>query len=118
MKVLEFDYYDWDEFEKYLDSLPDKDAAKLLATIDKIEEKGLGIAQRQKWVKKLETNLYEVRSKVASNIQRAIYFHWEKNQYVITQGFTKKTQKTSRREINKAKLRRSNYERSHLHEQN
>lgn len=48
MKVIEFDYYDWNEFKKYLDSLPDKDAAKLLAVINNIEEQGIAIAERQK----------------------------------------------------------------------
>lgn len=48
MKVIEFDYYDWNEFKKYLDSLPDKDAAKLLAVISNIEEQGIAIAERQK----------------------------------------------------------------------
>ena len=79
MKVINFDYYDWDEFEEYLDSLSDKDAAKLLAVINNIEEKGLAIAERQKWIKKLTSNLYEIRSKRSSNIHRAIYFHWENN---------------------------------------
>lgn len=46
MKVINFDYYDWDEFEEYLDSLSDKDAAKLLAVINNIEEKDLAIAER------------------------------------------------------------------------
>ncbi|MBB1124021.1 type II toxin-antitoxin system RelE/ParE family toxin [Limosilactobacillus albertensis] len=118
MKVIEFGYYDWDEFEEYLDSLSDKDAAKLLAVINNIEEQGLSIAERQKWTKKLESNLYEIRSKHSSNIQRAIYFHWENNKYVITQGFTKKTQKTPRREIRKGLRRRNIYEGSHQHEQN
>lgn len=53
MKVIEFDYYDWNEFEEYLDSLSDKDATKLLAVINNIEEYGLAIAERQKWTKKL-----------------------------------------------------------------
>lgn len=116
MKTLEFDYYDWDEFEEFLDSLSDKDAAKLLLLCNNIENYGIATARRQKWVKKLEDNLYEVRSKLASNIQRATYFHWENNQYIITQGFTRKTQKAPKREINKAKTRRANYERRHLHE--
>ena len=104
------------EFETYLDSLPDKDAAKLLATINNIEEHGLAIAERQKWIKKLKTNLYEILSKRASNIQRAIYFHWENNKYVITHGFTKKQQKTSKLEIKKAIQRRNTYKRSNRNE--
>lgn len=104
------------EFKKYLDSLPDKNADKLLAVINNIEEQGLAIAERQKWIKKLESNLYEIRSKYSSNIQRAIYFHWENNKYVITHGFTKKTQKTPNREIKKGLRRRNIYERRHHHE--
>lgn len=118
MKVIEFDYYDWNEFEEYLDSLPDKDTAKLLAVINNIEEQGIAIAERQKWIKKLESNLYEIRSKYSSNIQRAIYFHWENDKYIITHGFTKKTQRTPKREIRKGLRRRDIYERSHEHEQN
>ena len=116
MKVIEFDFYNWGEFEEYLNSLPNKDAAKLLAIIDKIENLGLITAQKQKWVKKLERNLYEIRSKQGSNIQRSIYFHWENNKYVITHGFTKKTQKTPKREIVKGIHRREFYERGHRHE--
>ncbi|GEO70143.1 type II toxin-antitoxin system RelE/ParE family toxin [Levilactobacillus acidifarinae] len=109
MKTLEFSYYDWPEFESYLDILSDKDAAKLVETIKKIEEYGLLIAERQKWVKKLDENLYEIRSKHASNIQRAIYFRFIESKYVITQGFTKKTQKTPMAEIKKARRRRTHY---------
>lgn len=66
--------------------------------------------------KKLETNLYEIRSKHASNIQRAIYFHWENNKYVITHGFTKKQQKTPKHEVKKALQRRDIYEGRNRHE--
>ncbi|KZV06445.1 hypothetical protein NAB2_0064 [Lactiplantibacillus plantarum] len=90
---MEFDYYDWNEFKQFLDQLPDKDAAKLIATIQNIENNGLIIAERQLWVKKLENNLYEIRSKRASNIQRAIYFQVQGSQYLITSAFTKKNAK-------------------------
>ncbi|WP_251547817.1 type II toxin-antitoxin system RelE/ParE family toxin [Limosilactobacillus caecicola] len=72
--------------------------------------------QLSKWTKKLEDNLYEIRSKLASNIQQAIYFHWDGNQYIITHGFTKKTNKTPRREIRTGRRRRDDYERSHSRE--
>ena len=35
MKKIEFDYYDWQEFENFLDQLLDKDAAKLVVTYSK-----------------------------------------------------------------------------------
>ncbi len=109
MKPIEFDYYDWQEFERFLDQLPDKDAAKLLATIQKIEENGLLIAERQEWVKKLETDLYEIRSKRASNIQRALYFQIQGSKYMISHGFTKKTQKTPESEKRLARTRKKYY---------
>lgn len=93
--------------------MPDKDAAKLLAVINNIEEQGLAIVERQKWIKKIEPNLYEIRSKRASNIQRAIYFHWEQNTTLL-----RKRKKTPRCEIRKGLSRRNNYERSHHYEQN
>lgn len=57
-----------------------------------------------RWVKKLEgqKNLYELRSKISRNIQRTLYFHVEGTRYVITHGFTKKSQKTPVKEIRHA----------------
>ena len=109
MEKFEFDYYDWAEFEQFLNQLPDKDAAKLIATIQNIENNGLLVAERQLWVKKLENNLYEIRSKRSSNIQRAIYFQVKGSQYIITNAFTKKTQKTPENEKQIARNRRSQY---------
>ena len=56
MKKMEFDYYDWNEFKQFLDQLPDKDAAKLIATIQNIENNGLIIAERQLWVANYKFN--------------------------------------------------------------
>ena len=92
-----------DEFLEWLETLPKKDSAKLLRTIEETEKNGMLVAQRLKWVKKLDTNLYELRSKVGSNIQRAIYFHVDNGRYVITHGFTKKTEKTPITELKHAK---------------
>ncbi len=102
------------EFEDFLNSIPEKDSAKLLAIISKTEEHGLLVAQRMEWVKKLETDLYELRSKVGKNIQRAIYFQKIGNEFLITHGFTKKQQKTPRTEIEHAKSVRAQYEKGEL----
>ena len=67
------------------------------------EKYGMSEAARNQWVKKLETNLYELRSKVSSNIQRVFYFHVVDNRYVITHGFTKKTDKTPENEKKRAR---------------
>jgi phage-related protein len=99
------------EFEEFLNSIPEKDSAKLLATISKTEEHGLLVAQNE-WsgLKKLDSDLYELRSKVGSNIQRAIYFQKVGNEYLITHGFTKKQQRTPKSEIDHAKSVRELYE--------
>ena len=91
------------EFEEFYNSLPVKDRNKLRATIEMIEEAGIQAAIQLEWVKKLDSEINEIRSKVSSNIQRALYFHVKNNQYIITHGFTKKTQKTPIKEIEQAK---------------
>ncbi|ULG73291.1 type II toxin-antitoxin system RelE/ParE family toxin [Macrococcus brunensis] len=73
-----------------------------------IEEIGIYDSIRLKYVKKLDDYLFEVRSRSGNNQQRAVYFHLEQNQYVITHGFTKKTQTTPLKEIKKADKSGSN----------
>ncbi|MGX6428042.1 type II toxin-antitoxin system RelE/ParE family toxin [Levilactobacillus yonginensis] len=101
-----FDYYDWHEFSRFLDALPNQDAAKLTELILKIETYGLYTAERQRWTRKLADNLFEIRSRQRNNTQRVIYFHLEGNRYVITHGFTKKSVKTPRNEIAKGQYRK------------
>jgi len=101
MSKVVFVYADEQEFATFLALLPDKDSAKLLRMIELVQDKGIEIAVQMKWVKKLNNNLYELRSQQANNIQRVIYFHLESTTYVITHGFTKKTQRTPAREINR-----------------
>ena len=117
-KKTEFDWLrrqdDTSEFEEFLESLPVKDAAKLLAVIQSIETNGIQVAILMKWVKKLEEDLYELRSKQGSDIQRVIYFHKVETKYLITHGFTKKTQKTPQREIEHAREMRRQYKEEKL----
>ncbi|WP_323089034.1 type II toxin-antitoxin system RelE/ParE family toxin [Allobaculum sp. JKK-2023] len=100
------------EFAEFLETLPLKDQEKLMTVIYLVQENGLAISQRMKWVKKIDSDIYEIRSQVASNIQRALYFHVFGNRDVITHGFTKKTQKTPVREIEHAKMLKKEFEES------
>lgn len=113
MKKIEFEFYKRSngkvEFLDFLKKLPHKDQVKLIATINNVQDYGINVAIKEQWVKKLDTNLYELRSKVANNIQRAIYFHYENNRYVITHGFTKKTQKTPIKELRHGMVLRKEY---------
>ncbi len=105
------------EFKSFLDNLPKKDRAKMVRTIQAISRLGLQIAIRQRYVKKLKTNLYEIRSIQGNNIQRGIYFHLEESNYFITHGFTKKTDKTPQREIDHVKSIRDGKIRRHRDEE-
>ena len=90
-------------FIEWHDSLPPKDARKFDAVVRRIEEHGIPISLKMQWVKKLDDEIWEIRSQVAGNIQRACYFQKVGAKYVITHGFTKKTQKTPPQEIERAK---------------
>jgi len=52
------------------------------------------------------------------NIQRAIYFHAVDNRYIITHGFTKKSQKTPINEIKKAQVIKKEFEGEQKNENN
>jgi phage-related protein len=80
-----------------------------LLTLEKIKEHGLPIVSRMEWVKPLDKNIYEICLKVGSNIQRALYFHVVGNEFIITHGFTKKTQKTTPTEIKHSEALRQKY---------
>jgi phage-related protein len=112
-KKAEFDWIrrsdETSEFEDFLDGLPNKDSAKLLSVIHNTELTGITVAIKMKWVKKLENDLYELRSKCGNNIQRALYFQRIGSQYIITHGFTKKTDATPESEKQHARNARQRY---------
>lgn len=100
------------EIKEFINGLPFNDQKKLLATINKVEKYGIRESAKMKWVKKLDFGIYEIRSQLGTNIQRSLYFHKVNNIYIITHGFTKKTDKTPRREIRHAIKLMNEYEES------
>lgn len=110
---MKFEYYEAEDgtvpFEQFLLALPAKDRAKMIWTIQSVEALGLEVAKRQKWIKKLDDNLFELRSIQGNNIQRGFYFKYKDGIFVITHGFTKKTQKTPKKEIKRGIGYRSIY---------
>lgn len=106
------------EFKEFMLSLPPKEAAKLQAAIKTTEAKGLEVATRMLLVKKLDKNLYELRSRVGKNYQRSLYFHISGPDYMITHGFSKKTNKTPQREIDHAIDLRAEYYKHYKEEDN
>lgn len=107
---IKFRYFCEDEFREFLDSLPDKVAAKLIQTIKHIEMEGLRVSLEMQWVDKLEDNLYEIRVRSNGVFPRCIFFKDNSNKdYIIVWYFKKKSNRTPQKEIEKAIHRRLEY---------
>jgi phage-related protein len=113
-KRIQFDFYNENEFTEFLDSLPTADAAGFARLIQRVEEVGIEISAKADWIAPIHgkkyQGLFELRFKRGSNIQRALYFHKIGNHYLITNCFTKKSQKTPTKELAKALDRKKCYE--------
>lgn len=92
---------------EYLDSLSPKLRVKTLRSIMLLEE--FGNELRLPYSSPLGEGIFELRSISGSDITRVLYFFIKGNTAILTHGFTKKTQKTPVREIEKAKAYRADY---------
>lgn len=93
--------------ENFLLSLDIKIRAKLIGILQILQEKGNQL--REPYSKHLEDGIFEIRGKVGSDITRVLYFFYLDGKIILTNGFINKTQKTPRKEIKLAKLRRQDY---------
>ena len=88
-------------FDEFVMSLSPKLRAKLLRDVDLLEQ--FGNRLREPYSKHLDDGIFELRSKLASDITRTFYFFFDGNNIIITHGFVKKTEKTPQSEIKRAK---------------
>lgn len=93
--------------KEFLLALDKKMRAKLLVELDLLEENGPQL--REPYSKHLEDGIFELRAKQGSDITRVLYFFFVGKKIILTNGFTKKTQKTPRTEIATAKKYRAEY---------
>ena len=93
--------------KEFLMSLDDKMRAKIVRAISRLERNGIEL--REPFSKHLEDGIFELRASFSSNISRVLYFFFTGRTIILTNGFIKKTQKTPRAEINKAKRYRDDY---------
>ena len=93
--------------EEFLISLDKKMRAKILGIMGILQEKGNLL--REPYSKHLDDGIFEIRGKVGTDISRVLYFFYYEGKIIFTNGFIKKTQKTSKLEIEKAKMYRNNY---------
>ena len=91
----------------FLDIQPERVRNKFIWTFQLIEE--IEIVPTN-YLKHLEDGIYEVRVKLGSNIYRVMSFFDEDKLVITINGFQKKTQKTPKSEILRAKKIRIEYE--------
>ena len=99
---MKFDVELTDEAIKYILSLPIKMQAKIQRTIELLEEFGYKLPEPHSKKIQSVSKLYELRVKQGSNICRLFYFHSKDKIYIITSGYTKKTNKLDKNQIEKA----------------
>ncbi len=90
-----------DYFEKFFLKQSEKTKSKVIWTIQLIEEQE---RVPEKYLKHIESTdgLYEIRIKQGGDIFRIFCFFDHGRLIILTNGFQKKTQKTHKREIEKA----------------
>jgi phage-related protein len=85
---------------EFVDSLDDKAAARIDAFIERLRI--YGNRMQGKFVKKLTSDIFELRVKQFDRIFRILFFYQPGMLIVITSGFQKKTQETPQAEITRA----------------
>ena len=74
-----------------------------LSTKERAEHKKQNLPIKESLSKHLEDGIFEIRVSLFDKIVRNLYFYESGAKIIITHGFIKKTQKTPRKEIEKAK---------------
>jgi len=97
-------------FEEFALSLSIPERAKLFETINYfIELKNHNLPIKENLSKHLDHGIFELRTSLREKIARNLYFYEKGAKIVITHGFIKKSQKTPRKQIEKAKELRKIY---------
>lgn len=95
--------------KEFIDLLSPESKAKYVFIADLLEEYGLQV--KAPYVKPMtgSRKLFEMRIKDRVNIHRIFYFAFTGKKLVLLHGFTKKTEKAPRREIELAERRKEEY---------
>jgi phage-related protein len=91
----------------FLEGLPKKLSAKTVRTIKALEDMGTDL--REPYSKPLWDGIFELRTKLGSDITRVLYFFVVGEKAVVTNGFLKKTDKTPVGELRLARKYRNEY---------
>ncbi|TSC72245.1 MAG: Uncharacterized protein G01um101470_387, partial [Parcubacteria group bacterium Gr01-1014_70] len=94
MKVVIFD----SALEKFIESLEKKTIARVLRSIDLLAEYGNALEMPHS--KHVQKNLFELRIRGYQEIR--IFYSFSKSQAILLYGYVKKSQKTPKKELDKA----------------
>ena len=97
--------------QEFLDSLPIKLREKTLRSLALLQE--LGPQLRGEEAEYIRDGLFKLRTQFGSDITRISYFFFVGRKKVVTSGFIKKSQKTPRREIERALRCKRDWEEAH-----
>jgi phage-related protein len=108
----EVEYVELDDkkpFEEFVLDLSIKERARIFETINYLLElKNKNLPIKESLSRHLEDGIFELRTPLRDKIARTLYFYQRGARIIITHGFIKKTQKTPRKEIERAKELREN----------
>jgi phage-related protein len=93
--------------EEWLEGLNPKARVEVLWKIELLEDNGTSLAAPHS--RFVEDGLWELRARVGTDEHRIIYFHWFGRTFGLLHGFTKKTQKLDRSDIETARARRAEW---------
>lgn len=122
LAIIPFMIYSMEDFEivyyktetgkvpvlEFLKSLDEKNQAKAIDSLRLLERYGNKLEMPHS--KPLGKGLFELRIKFRNDISRVFYFFFLENKIVVTNGFIKKTMKTPRKEIEKARKYKKDWE--------
>jgi phage-related protein len=94
--------------KEFLDSLPSKHAQKVAWVLELVEKLDQVPVQYFKKLKNTD-QIWEVRARIGSNSFRLLGFVYHDEFVILTNGFSKKTQKTPKQEIELAEQRKADY---------
>lgn len=86
--------------EEFLLSLDPQMRTKIMRNI--LHLKNHGPMLRRPYSAHLKDGIFELRTQFSNNITRILYFFYLDKNIILTNGFTKKTQKTPSKEIERA----------------
>lgn len=94
---------------EFIDGLPAKAQAKIAWSLDLLAR--FGVQLGEPYVKPIarREKLWELRVTISPNIYRLFYFAVSGRKFVLVHAFTKRSQRTPRKELDVAEARRKEY---------